>query len=652
MWLRRYWIKAKNRKIKVNPVHVSFVFYLLSFIFLFISVLIGAGPVQAEVSVWRVGEGGSSWSDLSSVSAAVDFENPKVIQPNGFMAGENIAKAIHWMDGQPDDFTAEGQAYVWDRCAVKESNLVMVDGDSTTSTGERFKEFGVNQRGRIFYFDLGASYPANRIVFYPSPEGKEDFVRAFEISINDGRNFSKEGRPIYTVLRRVEVNTEPTVVIEFPLQLLRFIEMRTLASNPFEIAEVEIYGLGFVPKASYLSELIAFEQPVNFGELSLKVSIVGDRMPREEAEVSAVVQVRNGADDTPLVYYRVDPETGSEEEVSEKEYAVLSQFEQGPIRNDGAHWSPWSNPIRLEAEGVFSYPLDFLPGPRRYFQFRVFFTGTSTEVLRLHSLSVTYSPALAQKAVGEVALLGEPDPPGGAATTPTGIETFFTYDVRAQFDAQRAGGFDGIRIETSEEPGDITLAMGNLLDEVVPDSVRIDPTGLGVYFPSHRITRQNNLPIRVTFKTVPLRYNTTFRGWLLDTGGNLPQPILPGDASEEITTGSLQVFGVLSAPLGPLSVFPNPMTPNGDGQNDEAVISYDVFHLIEKTRVEVRLYDLSGTSVRKVFSGPLDPGKYRNTWDGKDEGGHLLPPGTYTCKVSLYAKAETFHRVKTITVVY
>ena len=679
MRLRRYKIKAtpcivrENKKIKeVQGVPIRhhrgggrggrwplavgrwlfFIVYRLSFIVLFIYVLISAGPLQAEVNVWVVGEGGLPWSEQSSMSAAVDFGRPEVIQPNGFTAGENIMKAIHWMDGRPDDFTIEGQAYVWDNAAVQASNLVMVDGDSLTSTGERFKAFGVDQTGRTFYFDLGASYPANRIVFYPSPDGKEDFVRAFEISINNGRVFSKEGRPIYSVLRRVEVNTEPTIVIEFPLQLLRFIKLRILASNRFEIAEVEIYGLGFVPRASYLSKLIEFEQAVNFGELNLKVGTVGDGTSRGEGEVSAMVQIRNGADDTPLLYYRVDPATGSEEGVSEEEYAALSPFEQGPIRNDAAHWSPWSNPIQLEMEGIFSYPLDFLPGPRRYFQFRVFFTGSSTEVVQLHSLSVTYSPALAQMAVGEVALLSEPDPPGGVATTPTGRDTFFTYDVRAQFDTQGIGGFDGLRIETSEKPRDITLAMGEPLNEVFPDSVRVDSTSLTVYFPSHRVTRQNNRPLRVIFRTAPLRYNTTFRGWLLDTGGNLPQPILPGDASEEVKTGSLQVFGSLEAPLRNVDVSPDPITPNGDGQNDKAVIAYDIFHLVAKARVEVRLYDLSGRSLREVFSGLLAPGKYRNTWDGRDDKGHLLPPGIYTCKVSVYAKAGTFYQVKTITVVY
>ena len=228
------------------------------------------GTSIAQVRTWTVGEGGMSWSSQSEVSVAVDFRDPRVVRPYGFSPGENIVKAVGpWQDlynHPPRDLRTEGGSRVWNRSSEGFPNAAVVDGDEATSTGESYKQFGVDQTGRTFFFDLGASYPANRIVFYPSPSGREDYIRAFEVSISDGRHFSPEGGPIYEVLRRVEVNREPKVELPFSPQLLRFVKLRVLSPNPFEIAELEVYGEGFVPRASYLSKLVEFEggRPVVF----------------------------------------------------------------------------------------------------------------------------------------------------------------------------------------------------------------------------------------------------------------------------------------------------------------------------------------------------------------------------------------------------
>ena len=632
------------------------------------AILTSAGAAWAGVDTWTVGEGGLPWEPQSDeVSAAIDFENPRAIQPCGFSALENIIQEVKpWEDlrsSPPGDLRTEGTPQVWNNTAESFSNAAIVDGDSTTSTGETFKKFGVTQTGRIFYFDLGASYWANRIVFYPDrdEEGNfvEAFVRGFEVSINDGQHFSKEGRPEYEVLRRSEVTMEPVVDIGFSLQLVRFIKLRILAPNPFEIAELEVYGEGFVPRASYLSKFIEFQNPVNFGNLTLRVEKWGEETG-EGTEVSAVLQVRNGTDDTPLVYYSVNAETREEKEISKDDYDKLFPEEapgvaiirRGPIRYDSEHWSIWSELLRSDATGTSVLPLDFLPGPRRYFQFTILFTGSSTEVIRVNSLSVEHSPALADTCVGEVALLGQPDPPRGVVTTPTGVEATFTYDVRAEFDSQGLSGFDGIRIETPGRPDSIRLEMGDPLIEVAldPDNVKEEDTGLTLYFP--RVTMGNNQPIRVIFKTTPLIYNTMFRGWVLDTGGNLPQPIMPGDASQEVTTSSLQVFGSLEEPLSYLEISPNPITPNGDGRNDETEIAYGIVYLLEKVTVSVGIYDLSGSKVKAVFSGWLSCGRYKKAWDGKNDQGNLVPPGIYLCKVSVDTRAKTFSRLKAVAVVY
>ena len=612
-----------------------------------------SGTAWAETEIWRVGGEGLSWALQSGVSAAIDFEkSTNSVKPKGFSPEENIVSTVEWLDGRPEDFAVEGQAYVWDNVAVRASNLVMLDGDSTTSTGERFKEFGINQTGRIFYFDLGASYPANRIVLYPSPDAEENFVRAFEISASDGRTFGTGGQPIYDVLRRVETS-KSRADIGFPLQLVRFVKLRILAPNPFDIAELEVYGEGFVPKASYLSKLIEFEDPVNFGSLYVEAIEDGEALPdEEENEVFAELRVRNGADDTPMVYYRTDPETQREEEVSEADYEGLLEAEQGPIRYDAAHWSPWSKPLRITAGDSFMLPLDFLPGPRGYFQISLLFAGASSRVIGIASLSLTHSSALTGNALGEVALQGQPDPPGGIVTTKTGVTTVFTYDVRAEFDGRRLPGFDGIRIETPGQSRFVVMEMGTPSVEVTPDSVRAEGTYLAVYFPSRRITPENNQPVRVVFESTPLLYNTIFRGWLLDTGGDLPQPILAGNATAEVTTNALSVFGSIEKPLGRFALSSGCVTPNGDGRNDEIGISYDIIFLVERVRVDVGIYDLSGHRVRQIFSGSLDVGKYEDLWDGSDDEGNVVSPGIYICRISVDTQTGTHDRAKSVAVAY
>ena len=90
---------------------------------------------------------------------------------------------------------------------------------------------------------------------------------------------------------------------------------------------------GFVPVANYLSELHSFGGDVNFD--SLRVYVTRLRRPEGDAQQqpTAVVQLRTGADDTPLVYFRRDRDTGSQVEVS------FTEFDTRPwLKSVTAHW--------------------------------------------------------------------------------------------------------------------------------------------------------------------------------------------------------------------------------------------------------------------------------------------------------------------------
>lgn len=607
---------------------------------------------RAEVATWEVGEGGLSWDSQGLIGAAVDL-SAEYLQPSGFQPADNIVTSLTWQDvgGTPADFITEGTARVWSNVAGKVGgeDLVMVDGDSTTSTGRRFKSLGVLQTGRTFTYDLGASFPANRIVFYPSPEGPDDFVRAYEIKINDGRDFDQNGRAKYVRLRLEELNREPRVIIDFPRQLLRFIELRIVAPNAFEIAEIEVYGEGFVPKARYLSDYIDFGAPVNLGSLRVAAERVSERVG-EEAAASLVLQVRNGTDQTPEIYYEVDPETQVETEIDLATYSSLDQRRR-TVRYDSEHWSSWSSPLEMSADGEFGLDLRSLPGPRQFFQFGLTFAGTSDEIMRARSLSFTYSPPLASAAVAEVARSDDPFPGDGLTLAPTGEQVALVYGVRAAVGSGNAG-FDGIRIAAPTRPRFLSLSLGELSSTVQPDSLVETEHALEVYFPSRRVTEGGDLTAWVTFETTPILYNTLFSGWLLDTGGELAQPLTAGEATGELGTNSLVVYGTLGQPLNGFRLSSGVITPNGDGHNDDVEVSYDLVFLVETARVEVMVYDLAGRPVRRLYTGNRSAGHFSEPWDGRDDAGNAVPPGHYICAISVQTQSRTYDRVRPLAVAY
>lgn len=617
---------------------------------------IASSAAGAQVRTWSVGAGGQlTWESQVLIAAAVEFDSG-YLRPSGFGEADNIVASLSWVDvgGTPGDLVSEGQARVWSNVANKTANqdLVMVDGRPSTSTGEAYKARGVRQTGRRFTFDLGASFPANRIVFYPSDEARGDFLRGYKIQISDGRDFDREGRPRYELLRLDDLNPAPRAEILFRQQLLRFIELEVLSPNPFEIAELEVYGGGFVPRARYESAYLELGAPVNFGGLRIRVEAVG-ASPAGEADVAGAnvaLQVRNGLDRTPLIYYAVDPETQSEREITADEYTTLEERKR-TVRYDSQNWSAWSEALVLSRDGTYEVDLSQLPGPRPFFQFALSFSGTSADIMRVRQLEFTYSRPLALSGKAEVALQEEPTPAGGVAMAATGLPARFLYGVAARVSAADPG-FDGIRIQTPERPRFLSLAMGDPAEPVTPDSTRLDADGLRVYFPSRRVASGDSAALWVAFETSPLLYSTLFRGWLLDTGGQLPQPLDAGDAGSRIGTNSLLVYGSLGDPLGRFELSAAIVTPNGDGRNDNVDVSFNLVFLVGEARVELAVHDLSGRRVVTLFSGRRSAGPFTVTWGGSGPAGETLPPGHYVCRLEVETQSQSFKRSQVVALAH
>lgn len=606
---------------------------------------------QAQ-EAWVVGQGGQSWATSAEVMAGVAEGADGGLRPVNFVLDDNVIRSITWIDARTEDFISESSGRVWDNAAKEGSPAIIVDGDSTTTTGDRFKDFGIDQTGRIFFLDLGASFPASQITFFPSPEGRDDFIRSFDLSINDGRVYNSSGSPVYQSLRLVEQNRESRVDVRFPDQLLRFIKLTVRAPNPFEIAELEVHGEGFVPRSSYLSQLIELPDLVNFGQLTFKATPIGSETEGASGAI-VTVEMRNGSDDTPLEYYRVfDLETGAEEVVTQDEFESTQVENRGSIRPDLTNWSPWTEPIVADVDSIYSVALD-LPGPRSFFQYRLGFEGTTSNAMQVDSLVITNSPPLATQAVAELSLLDDPNPAFGTPSVRAGEETTFTYDVRVDMGDPPSSGFDGLRIETSAEARFVRLQMGNDLVEVEPDSVREEVDHLLVYFPSNRISQGRDERLRVTFNTRLFLFSTIFSGQLLDSQGSLPQALAEGDATGEVGTNSLLVvFEVSEDLVQNFEVDPPVITPNGDGVNDEVAFTYVLIHLVQAVDTQVTVYDLSGRLVRDLVSEPVSAGRYTPLWDGNDNAGKLVPPGVYLARVNVATATGDISRARLVQVAY
>jgi hypothetical protein len=646
---------------------------------------------DAQLQSWRIGGDGLSFTS-QTLSKSGTFEIDGGLQPLELQAGQNLIELLRaagsdWLNGQPSDFTDAGQPRTWSNDGLfnqVDGPLDLVDGDPSTSSLGIFKA-ARNQAGAAFFWDLGAPFPINQVRFFPDPTDPDAFVKAFQVLVNDGENYNDINRPEYQLLRRVEVNREMVVDIDFaPLQG-RFLQLVVLSKTAFNLAEFEIFGEGFVPVASYESELHSFGGAVNFGDVRLHATRLQRLSEAVDGEDPAVVlQMRTGADETPLAYFRRDRESGSQEEVSLTEYesrlprrALFRQdgvtgelleevaraaylelpaaeqgpvldFVQGDVRGDVANWSPWSPPLTVDSTGFVSVPVG-LPSPREFLQFRLSFSGDADNTIRIDSLQIEFSPGLVNSAIGEVALASDPSPQDGVLEVQGGIDTTFTYDIRTEFSSGESG-YRGLRFEAFPAP-----VFGDLLrgDAQLPvDDVVVEPTasGFDVFFAP--VTQASNEPLRVLFNMRLLEHNTPINAWLLGEADVPPHPIRAGDASDAVSTGVINAFTIRARAAVELELTPAVITPNGDGRNDLASIQLVLAQFAGDLDIDLEIYDLAGHRVRRLLSARQSAGAYDHIWDGRNDDGSLVPPGIYVVRIAVVSDAQTFDSSRTLGVAY
>ena len=491
-------------------------------------------------------------------------------------------------------------------------------------------------KGVAIYVDFGEPLPLYRIRFFPLFLGElgELYLKGYEIYLNDGRpeSLDDEGYPIYTKYMAESSNREAIVDLESPdPQYARYVKLRATSADPFILDQFELYGKGFMREATYTSDIIDLRGIANLGKIRW------DEV--KEPATSVSIQTRVGTDNTVMVY-NARNETGDEvplnrgsDEANRKAWEGLGD-NQGAVYEDTEHWSSWSRPYPFSGMNVVA------SGPKRYVQFRITLANTfAMNKAQVDFLSIQYSrPALANELWGEISPRKGVDL--GKSTrfrytiTPaiSGNEGFDTVEIRTPV----AASLEGVRIAGESLPNtDFTVVEGDSL--------------LKVSFPDHRIVVSDSLEL--TFTCRILVYGTVFEGtvyasWL--AGASLPQRIAEKKTDDLSVQGAEGSLGKVISHFG---IAPNPMTPNADGINDAAHISFTLLQIVGQVPVRTTVYDLFGRVVWTQRSS-LSMGPHSISWDGKDREGVLVPPGLYVVRNRVEGDEREFVKVGTVAVVY
>lgn len=547
-------------------------------------------------------------------------EIPRIAEIEVVTEGDNVNMGVVERGGQVTIETNGG---------IKDIGTAVSDGNY--STGVNGSIFGY--RDYDYFEDLGALFwvdtmhfltdgasPINELYVDVSdgtlaPDGSIKWTRVGRSTSRDAFGHTASGG-----LRFREIQIEPSKI--------RFI--RSPFQNPLSslsyiaFTEVMLYGEGFVAEVSLTSDLIQFDEPKNL----ISVEWEADTPPRTQVQL----QTRTGNE---LIEEKIYHDSNGKV-VTEKRYNKLPKSKKGDITSTfepGNDWSTWSVPHTQSGEAIKS------PSPRQYMELRlILLTDRADAAVTLHSIAINTSDPVADRLVGEV--------------WPTRIETVgtpeeFSYFIRPDFTAT-GQGFDEISLEatagtemellevrtgskddfangqtTNYAPADLTLI------DTPADSLRLRL--------NEKIDRGTEL-VQVRFRATIFSNSASFRALVQNSAvPGFWQRVDEGDPTELVSSQTVTVLALSGDEIiKDFSLESQVFTPNGDGINDELVVSFGVARVGAERPVTLAVYDLSGVEANRIEERRLDPrGNYTFRWDGKDHLGEPVPPGIYLARVKV-----------------
>lgn len=609
--------------------------------------LLWVGQSQAR-EVFQFGGGsGLPWSGQGTLSFIDAQSASGAIRP---FATEPTHNLISSMRSRGGDVSSIFNTYSLPEDWIQGASDLVVDGDSTTAFVHPPRINILNGGGGYWtvpmFFDLGAPFLVERIRFITRPDHPQNQIRSYILYLNDGTEEAKDdvGNIIWSKLREEIDNLGSVVDLDIEPQMVRHVQLLPGTTGRsgglgqiWEVAEMQVFGRGFVPTASFVSDPVDLGEPASLGTIRWAWSV--------DPGAKIVVQTRSGTDDQASVYWRktgigieISPLDEKGRALDADSYGLLRPDKRGGVTDDLTNWSPWQT-YELE-DGRDGTPI-LSPSPRRFVQVRVQFLSVGLAGGQLDSLYFEYSqPPVVSSAIGEI--------------TPTLVEpsvsTLFTYTVRSRIEAGQSG-FDALRLNTVAQIDSITAVRIDRLPVDFSSTILEDGSQALVRF--ERIQRDQTL-LEVDLRARVFRYGTPFAGSVIDSESDeVALRIIPGDAVAQVASDDLIVrIRLEDKLLSDLRVQPNPFTPNGDGRNDLTTVSFSLLRLTVATPVTLRIFDLSGRLVRRVDVELEGSRASQMQWDGRGDDRELLPPGLYVFRLSIESDAGTQDRVGHIALAY
>ncbi len=387
------------------------------------------------------------------------------------------------------------------------------------------------------------------------------------------------------------------------------------------------------------------------------------------------------------------PEARESIRLTRKEYIGLPVSVRRRIEPDLEFWS--------SAQTADNGELVNAPSGRPFIQVEVAFLSEAPDAATIiRNMRIEFSaPQITDQVLGEIA---------PAVGVIAGRDTTFVLALKASLGAEN-NGFNRLQIFTPARAGaieglEVDLGDGEILsltsagegagevgegqfrrlhladDQFVVGFPTIRPADDGqvrdaqvkIRFRSRVIDFRTNFSASVFLDTLvaDVERNFTSNGILGIAGSEsapdtlalfLPQRVEGSDIVDFVETdqltdrNSLAVTADISQQSDNLvsnfKIEPNPFTPNGDGINDEMTVTFDVQRLLTPRPVRLEVFDLNGRRLH-LIERALSSGGYSQRWDGRDDGGYIVPPGLYILRISTEADDAGAARTRLVSVAY